>query len=98
MVDSIIVMRNWSVAGSTHRHFFPSDTLIQAVYLCEFVPEFQRRLSGHQGGQRFGCINTEPQRGRVTSVAEWVYRTCEPEWFPRLPSTLHLHPPPSRRT
>jgi hypothetical protein len=40
-------MRNWSAAGSIRRHFVPSDTLIQAAYLREFVPEFQRRLSGH---------------------------------------------------
>ena len=41
-------MRNWSVAGSIRRHFARSGTLIQPVYLREFVPEFQRTLSGHQ--------------------------------------------------
>ncbi|HEX7505810.1 MAG TPA: hypothetical protein VF550_03500 [Polyangia bacterium] len=41
-------MRNWSVAGSIGRHFARSGTLLQPVYLREFMPEFQRRLFGHQ--------------------------------------------------
>jgi hypothetical protein len=39
-------MRNWSVAGSIGRHLPRSGRLIQPVYRREFLPEFQRRVSG----------------------------------------------------
>jgi type IV secretory pathway TrbD component len=40
IAHAIIVMKNWTVAGSIGRHFARSESLIQVVYLREFVPEF----------------------------------------------------------
>jgi hypothetical protein len=48
IAHAIIVMRNWSVAGSIGRHSARSDTQIQAAHLRDFVQEFQRSISGHQ--------------------------------------------------
>ncbi|MGO9288388.1 MAG: hypothetical protein ACLQIJ_06505 [Polyangia bacterium] len=49
IAHAIIVMRNWSVAGSIDGHAARSDTQIQAAHLRDFVQEFQRSVSGHQG-------------------------------------------------
>jgi hypothetical protein len=51
IAHAIIVMRNWSVAGSIGRHLARSGRLIQPVYRREFVPEFQRRVFGQDWGE-----------------------------------------------
>jgi hypothetical protein len=61
-------------------HFVRLDTQIQAVYLREFVPEFQRRLSGHQGVTTTLSATTATTAGiRVTSV--W----CPPRTYAGAP-------------
>ena len=60
IAHAITVMKNWSVAGSIRGHFAPSYRLTQAVYLREFVPEFQRRIPGQQGTSRPSQVSKSP--------------------------------------
>ena len=68
IAHAIIVMRNWSVAGSIRRHFARSSTLVQAVYRREFVREFQRCLSGPRGHSLLHDFAPVPNRPHQTPV------------------------------
>jgi hypothetical protein len=62
IAHAIIVMRNWSIAGSIDGHAARSDTQIQAAHLRDFVQEFQRSVSGHQedGEKEYYDLTTDP--------------------------------------
>ena len=51
VVDMALANLGWGYTKIGDALRTGSGTPIQAVYLREFVPEFQRRLSGHQGHQ-----------------------------------------------
>jgi hypothetical protein len=85
IAHAIIVMRNWSVAGSIRRHFVPSDKLIQAVYLREFVPEFHRRLSGHQGEWLFANALAI---AAITTMVSAIAQPCAAVVFPETAASM----------